>query len=101
MKMRLAAFVLAFSLATGAGGQVLTVAEQASAAATNLQKAVAALDKAREALSPDGVLSEEAVLTAHRVAVQDAPGTAPVRSAAPAATYTNEFARRAKLKFQA
>ena len=48
MKMRLAAFVLAFSLATGAGGQVLTVAEQASAAATNLQKAVAALDKARE-----------------------------------------------------
>ncbi len=62
---------------------------------------LAALDKAREALSPDGVLSEEAVLTAHRVAVQDAPGTAPVRSAAPAATYTNEFARRAKLKFQA
>ena len=62
---------------------------------------LAALDKAREALSPDGMLSEDGVLTAHRVAAQYAPGTPSVRSAAPAATYTNEFARRAKLKFQA
>lgn len=61
---------------------------------------LAALDKAREALSPDGMTAEEAVATAHRVVAQYATGSTVVRSQAPGATYTNDFARRAKARFQ-
>ena len=62
---------------------------------------LAAFDKMREALSPDGVLTDEAVAVAHRVVAQYAPGvTTPVRAQSPGATYTNEFARRAKQKYQ-
>jgi NitT/TauT family transport system substrate-binding protein len=61
---------------------------------------LAALEKAREALSPDGVLSDEAVATAHRVVAQYATGGTPVRLQAPGATYTNEFVRRARLRPQ-
>ena len=60
-----------------------------------------ALDKAREAFSPDGLVSEDGVATAHRVAASLEPNSAAVRAAAPGATYTNEFARRARLRYQA
>ena len=61
---------------------------------------LASLEKARTALCPDGLMTEEAVATAHRVVAQYYSGSAPVRPQAPGATYTNDFARRAKLKFQ-
>lgn len=61
---------------------------------------LAALAKAREALSPDGIAAEESVATAHRVVAQYPAGHAAVRSQAPNAVYTNDFARRAKAKFQ-
>ena len=61
---------------------------------------LASLEKARAALCPDGLMTEEAVATAHRVVAQYYSGSAPVRPQAPGATYTNDFARRAKLKFQ-
>ena len=61
---------------------------------------LAALEKAREALSPDGMAAEEGVATAHRVVAQYPNGSAAVRSQAPGTTYTNDFARRAKAKFQ-
>ncbi|QTD44206.1 ABC transporter substrate-binding protein [Ottowia testudinis] len=59
---------------------------------------LASLEKARAAFSPDGVVSEEAVTTAHRVVAQYGGGFTRVQ--APGATYTNDFVRRAKLKFQ-
>jgi NitT/TauT family transport system substrate-binding protein len=62
---------------------------------------LAALDKAREAFSPDGLLSDDGVLTALRlIARHGAPrgGLSPI---APGATYTNDFARRAKQRYQA
>lgn len=62
---------------------------------------LAALDKAREAFSPDGLVSEEAVATAHRVVARYEGNSALVRAAAPGATYTNDFARRAKQRYQA
>ncbi len=62
---------------------------------------LAALDKVREAFSPDGVLGEEAVQTAHRLVAQQAQAQAAVRAAAPAATYTNEFVLRARQRFAA
>lgn len=64
---------------------------------------LAALDKARAALSPDGLFADDAVATAHRVMALYAPVPAPglVRAAAePAATFTNDFARRARQKLQ-
>ena len=62
---------------------------------------LAALEKAREAFSPDGLVSEEAVATAHRVVARYEGNSALVRAAAPGATYTNDFARRAKQRYQA
>ncbi len=61
---------------------------------------LAALDKAREALSPDGTASDEAVAAAHRVAAQYPPTGVAVRAQSPGATYTNDFVRRAKQRFQ-
>lgn len=61
---------------------------------------LSAMDKAREAMSPDGLISMESVETTHRVVAQDSfPGTT-VRPPSPAATFTNEFAARAKRRFQ-
>ena len=59
---------------------------------------LAALEKAREALSPDGMVADESVATAHRVVALYGPGGGTLRP--PGASYTNDFARRAKLKFQ-
>ena len=61
---------------------------------------LAALEKARAGLSPDGIASDDSVATAHRVVAQFSGGAAAVRAQAPGTTYTNDFARRAKLKFQ-
>lgn len=60
-----------------------------------------AFEKSREALSPDGAMSEEGVATAHRLVAQYAGIVDPVRAAAPGAVYTNEFVRRAKQRYQA
>ena len=62
---------------------------------------LAALDKAREAFSPDGLVSEEGVATAHRVVARFDSGPLAVRAAAPGATYTNDFVRRARQRYQA
>ncbi|HOB65314.1 ABC transporter substrate-binding protein [Ottowia sp.] len=61
---------------------------------------LAALEKAREALSPDGMVSEEGVAVAHRIVSQYFPSGGTVRAQSPGATYTNDFARRAKQRFQ-
>ncbi|MBY4595490.1 ABC transporter substrate-binding protein [bacterium BD-1] len=61
---------------------------------------LSALDKAREAMSPDGMISSECVETTHRVMAQDSPRRTVVRPPSPAATFTNEFASRAKRRFQ-
>ncbi len=61
---------------------------------------LAALEKMREALSPDGLAADEGVATAHRVVARYPAAAAAVRAQAPGATYTNEFARRAKARFQ-
>ena len=61
---------------------------------------LSAMDKAREAMSPDGLISSESVETTHRVVAQDNPPGTMVRPPSPAATFTNEFASRAKRKFQ-
>lgn len=60
-----------------------------------------ALEKAREALSPDGVASDEGVLTALRVIARYGVFKAPLPPMAPGAMYTNDFARRAKQRYQA
>ncbi len=64
---------------------------------------LAAFEKAREAFSPDGLLSEEAVLTAHRIVArfETQAGTTVVRAPAPGTTYTNEFVERARIKYVA
>ena len=62
---------------------------------------LSALDKVREAYSPDGLISEPAVMTAHELVARHVPASTPVRAAAPASTYTNEFAQRAKARFGA
>lgn len=63
---------------------------------------LAALDKVREAFSPDGLISEPAVATAHELVARHVPvSSAAVRAAAPASTYTNEFAQRAKARYGA
>lgn len=62
---------------------------------------LAALEKARESFSPDGMASEEGVLTALRLVAQYDPRFAPPRPTAASASYfTNDFARRAKQRFQ-
>lgn len=60
---------------------------------------LAALEKAREAFSPDGLLSEQAVAAAHRLVERHVATTPAVRAAAPASTYTNEFVLRARLRY--
>ncbi len=62
---------------------------------------LSALEKAREALSPDGVATEDGVATAHRIVADHASRTRAIRAQAPGATYTNDFARRAKLRYAA
>ena len=62
---------------------------------------LAALDKVREAFSPDGFLNEDAVQTAHRLVTEQLSTPAAVRAAAPAATYTNEFVLKAKQRYAA
>lgn len=62
---------------------------------------LAALEKVREAFSPDGLLSEEAVRTAHRMVERHVSDEPLVRAAAPAATYTNDFVQRARLRYAA
>lgn len=61
---------------------------------------LSAFEKSREALSPDGVVSEQGVQTALRLVERygAAPHAARVDSEA---VYTNEFARKAKQRFQA
>jgi NitT/TauT family transport system substrate-binding protein len=61
---------------------------------------LAALEKAREAMSPDGMVSEEAVVVAHRIVALYPPTGVTVRPQSPGATYTNDFVRRAKQRFQ-
>lgn len=60
---------------------------------------LAALEKVRESFSPDGLLAEDAVLTAHRLVARHASVRPVVRASAPGATYTNEFVQRARVKF--
>ncbi|WP_051237473.1 ABC transporter substrate-binding protein [Ottowia thiooxydans] len=62
---------------------------------------LAALGKAREAMSPDGLVSEDCVETTHRVVAKYGITASAVRPPSPAATFTNDFARRAKRRFQA
>ena len=62
---------------------------------------LAALGKAREAMSPDGLISDECVENTHRVMAQYTGMGPMVRAPSPAATFTNEFALRAKRQFQA
>ena len=62
---------------------------------------LSALDKVREAFSPDGLVSELAVQTAHELVARHATVPTAVRPAAPAATYTNDFVQRAKLRYGA
>ena len=59
-----------------------------------------AFEKSREALSPDGVLSDQGAQNLLRLMDRYAPATHPARLAADT-VYTNEFARRAKQRFQA
>ncbi|WP_423455613.1 ABC transporter substrate-binding protein [Ottowia sp. VDI28] len=61
---------------------------------------LAALGKAREAMSPDGMISDESVETTHRVMAQYVSTSPVVRAPSPAATFTNDFALRAKRQFQ-
>lgn len=60
---------------------------------------LSALEKVREAFSPDGLLPEQAVTTAHAMIARFAPDGVAVRAPAPAATYTNEFVQRARQKY--
>lgn len=62
---------------------------------------LAAFGKAREAMSPDGLISDESVETTHRVMAKYLGMGALVRAPSPAATFTNEFSLRAKRQFQA
>lgn len=60
---------------------------------------LSALEKVREAFSPDGLLPEPAAATAHAMIARYAPDGVVVRAPAPAATYTNDFVQRARLKY--
>ena len=59
-----------------------------------------AFEKSREALSPDGVLTEQGVQTALRLVERYGAAVPSVRVAIDA-VYTNDFARRAKQRYQA
>jgi NitT/TauT family transport system substrate-binding protein len=61
---------------------------------------LAAFTRSREAISPDGLIPEHGVQTALR-AVAFADPSLRVDAIAPARTFTNEFARRSKVKFNA
>lgn len=61
---------------------------------------LASFEKVREAISPDGLVPEDGPRTAVRAAALFEPGLKPEKLA-PARLYTNDFARRAKQKFQA
>ena len=60
---------------------------------------LSALDKAREALSPDGMASDDSVATAHRIVAQQLQATDGLRATAVGASHTNDFARRARQRF--
>ena len=62
---------------------------------------LSALDKAREAMSPDGVASDEGVAIAHRIVTQHLQAGANLRVTASGASHTNDFARRARQKYLA
>ena len=62
---------------------------------------LAALEKAREAFSPDGLMAEEAALTALRLSARYGALKGPLPPIAAGSTYTNDFARRAKQRFLA
>lgn len=59
-----------------------------------------AVEKMREALSPDGLAADDSVATAHRIAALYPAVSAAVRQQAPGATFTNDFARRAGARFE-
>ena len=62
---------------------------------------LAAFEKSREALSPDGVLADQGVQTAMRLVERyGAPTPSTVRLASDA-VYTNDFVRKAKQRYQA
>ena len=61
---------------------------------------LSAFEKSREALSPDGMVSEQGVQTALRLVERYGVAPPPARLASEA-VYTNEFARKAKQRFQA
>ncbi len=61
---------------------------------------LAAFMRSREAISPDGLIPEEGVLTAIR-AVASADPSIRGEGIVPARTFTNEFARRSKDRFKA
>lgn len=61
---------------------------------------LAAFNKMREAISPDGLIPEDGVRTAIRVMAAFDPAVRPEKIEV-ARTYTNEFAQRAKARFHA
>lgn len=62
---------------------------------------LAALEKVRESFSPDGLVSDDGVAVARRVIIRHDASPAAVGALDPGATYTNEFVRRAKQRYQA
>ena len=61
---------------------------------------LASFEKLRESISPDGMLTPDAARTALRAVSEFEPGLRPERIDL-VRTYTNEFARRAKSRFDA
>ncbi len=61
---------------------------------------LASFEKVREAISPDGLVPDDGPRTAVRAAALFEPGLKPEKIV-PARLFTNDFARRAKQKFQA
>lgn len=62
---------------------------------------LAALDKVRESFSPDGLVSEEAVAVARRVGTLNDAGPPLPGGSDQGTIHTNDFARRAKQRYQA
>lgn len=62
---------------------------------------LSAFEKSREAMSPDGVITAESAESTHRIVARQRLSEPAVRPALPADTFTNEFALRAKRRFQA
>ena len=60
-----------------------------------------AFEKSREAFSPDGVLTDPGVQTAVRLVERYGTGAPPAVRAAVDTLFTNEFARKAKQRYQA